>query len=317
MYIMSGDTQMELEIGEFVRISDHTFMVIGERPHGNVGGIALENYSIAIDSTGNSSGGRVFRKKLEEYYKFPIKYVILTHYHGDHINGRQTFKDIDLIVSNYTPTAKRRFKNGLFIKDEYLIQDGSYTVTIFHTGGHTVGSMFIHFPAEDIIFAGDLIFENLFPPFGGDPTCNPELWFQALEKIKSLKPAKIVPGHGSYLTGDGITHHLSNLKKLRGTIKEAIKENHKPHDIEISDFYGEFHSRWWSRTLPHWFSFYSTIDKIPGILEEIRSRSTDQNRIFLSKMTITELKVLANHLKIRISGNKKNIVGEILKNINL
>ncbi|MFX0123758.1 MAG: MBL fold metallo-hydrolase [Candidatus Hodarchaeota archaeon] len=301
-----------MEVGDFVRISDHTTMIIGERPHGNVGGIALENYAIAIDSTGNLSGGRIFRKKLEEHYNLPIKYVILTHYHGDHISGRQAFKDVDLIVSDYTPTDKGRFQNALFIKDKHLIQDGSYEVKIFHTGGHTVGSMFVHFPEEKIIFAGDLIFENLFPPFGGDPTCNPELWFRALEKISALKPIKIVPGHGPYLTGDKIINHISNLQKLRSSIKKAIKENLKPREIEITDYYGEFHQMWMSRTLPHWFSFYSTIDKIPGILEEIRSNSLDHNRTLLSKMTVNELKVLTNHLKLRISGNKNKIVTGIL-----
>ncbi|MHA2202957.1 MAG: MBL fold metallo-hydrolase [Candidatus Hodarchaeales archaeon] len=301
-----------MEIGEFVSISEHTFMVRGERPHGNAGGIALENYSIAIDSTGNVSGGRILRKKLEEYYNLPIKYVILTHYHGDHISGRQAFKNVDFIVSDYTPTDKGRFLNALFIKDDHLIQDGSYQVKIYHTGGHTVGSMFIHFPEEKIIFAGDLIFENLFPPFGGDPTCNPELWFQALEKMKSLNPDKIVPGHGPFLTGDKITNHVSNLQKIRSSVIKAIQENQKPSEIVITDYYGEFHQRWMSRTLPHWFSFYSTIDKISGILEEIRSKSHDQNRIILSKMTVNELKVLANHLRIRISGNKTKIVDGIL-----
>ncbi|UCG02414.1 MAG: MBL fold metallo-hydrolase [Candidatus Heimdallarchaeota archaeon] len=300
-----------------MKISEYSFMVIGERPHGNVGGIAIENYAVAIDSTGNLSGGRTFRKKLEEYYNLPIKYVILTHCHGDHISGRQAFKDADIVVSDYTPTDKGRFQNALFIKDEHLIQDGSYEVKIFHTGGHTVGSMFVHFPAEKIIFAGDLIFENLFPPFGGDPTCNPELWFNALDEIKTLKPIKIVPGHGPFLTGDKITNHISNLQKLRSCIKIAIKEKLKPSEIEITDYYGEFHPRWWSRTLPHWLSFYSTIDKIPGILEEIQSKSRDQNKILLSKMTVNELKVLANHLRIRVSGNKKKIVEGLLNYIEM
>lgn len=287
-------------------------MVIGERPHGNTGGISLENYTVAVDSTGNLSGGKIFRKKLENYYNLPIKYVIFTHYHGDHINGRQAFKDVDLIISDFIPTDKGRFQNAIFIKDDYSIQDENLEVKIFHTGGHTVDSMFVHFPSEEIVFAGDIIFENLFPPFGGDPTCNPELWFQALEKIEALNPIKIVPGHGPYLTGDKINNHLSNLQKLRINVKKAIKENLKPHEIEISDYYGEFHQRWMSRTLPHWFSFYSTIDKIPGILEEIRSNSHDHNRILLSKMTIKELKVLANHLKFRPSGNKNKIISEII-----
>ncbi|MFW9905803.1 MAG: MBL fold metallo-hydrolase [Candidatus Thorarchaeota archaeon] len=304
-----------MEIGGFVSISEHTCMVKGERPHGNVGGVTLENFTVAIDTTGNLRGGKIFRKKLEEYYNLPIKYVILTHCHGDHINGRQAFRDVEFLISHYIPTAKGRFQNPLFIKDRYSIQDGSYDVQIYHTGGHTVGSMFVHFAAEKIVFAGDLIFENLFPPFGGDPTCNPELWFKALEKIKKLKPNIIVPGHGRSLTGDKIINHISNLQKLRSSIKKAIKEKQKPSDIEISDYYGEFHPRWWSRTLPHWFSFYSTIDKIPGILEKLRSGSLDQNKFLLSKLTIKELKVLTNHLRIRINGNKSKIVNGIIEYI--
>ncbi|MFX1423922.1 MAG: MBL fold metallo-hydrolase [Promethearchaeota archaeon] len=302
-------------IGNFIRISDHTTMIMGERPHGNAGGIAVENYTIAIDSTGNLSGGKMFRKMLEKYYNLPIKYLVLTHYHGDHINGRQAFEDVDIIISDYIPIDKGRFKNAILIEEEYLIQDKNFEVKITHTGGHTVDSIFIHFPEEKIVFSGDLIFENLFPPFGGDQTCNPELWFNGLERIKALNPVKIIPGHGPVLTGDKINNHISNMQKIRNSIKKAIKENQKPSEIEISDYYGEFHERWMNRTLPHWFSFYRTIDKIPGILEEIRFKTHEQNRNNLSKLTLKELKVLTNHLRIQVRGNKNKIVDEILKTI--
>jgi cyclase len=302
-----------MEIGEFIKVSKHTVMVIGERPHGNVGGIGLENYAIAIDSTGNLSGGRIFRKILEKHYNLPIKYVIFTHCHGDHIGGRQAFDNAAFIVSDLTPTEKGRFRNAIFVKDEYLIQDGNREVKIFRTGGHTVGSMFIHFPEENIVFAGDLIFEGLFPPFGGDLSCNPELWLQALEKIKALNPIKIVPGHGPVLSGDKIKFHISNLQKLKDCIRKAIKENIKTRDIEITDFYGELHQRWMLRTLPRWFSFYSTIDKIPAILEELQLNSLENNRAVLLKLTVKELKVLMNYLQIRISGNKNKIIEGILK----
>ncbi|MFX0115921.1 MAG: MBL fold metallo-hydrolase [Candidatus Hodarchaeota archaeon] len=299
-----------MTIEDFVRLTAHT--AINTDGWTNVGGIALENFTIAVDSTASISDSRLLRKRLEEFYPLPIKYLILTHYHQDHINGRQAFKDVQIICSGFMPIEKSRIKNAITFRDQHIIEDGKKEVQILQAGGHTVDSIFVYVPDEEILFAGDLIFENIFPPFSSDPTCNPELWIQALERIKSFKSAKIVPGHGPVLDGRTIDNHIANLQRIRQSIREAIKENIKPREIEISDYYGELHTRWLNGLLSHWYPFYKIIDTIPALVEDLQSNSREQNIRSLSQMTLKELAVLANHLKIQIRGNKNAKIEQIV-----
>ena len=52
---------------------------------GNAGGIALRNFCIAIDSTMYVKTGELLLRNLESKFGIPVKYLIITHYHGDHI----------------------------------------------------------------------------------------------------------------------------------------------------------------------------------------------------------------------------------------
>ena len=66
---------------------------------GNFGGIALNNFSIAIDATSNFELGKTFRQKFEDEFDLPVNYLFLTHTHTDHRNGLKAFNDVPLIAS--------------------------------------------------------------------------------------------------------------------------------------------------------------------------------------------------------------------------
>ncbi|MHA2364577.1 MAG: MBL fold metallo-hydrolase, partial [Candidatus Hodarchaeales archaeon] len=178
----------------------------------NSGCIALRNFAIAIETTIYTTTGQILRAKIEEEYQVPVKYVIYTHYHGDHIFGSQAFKDLTIIGSIETANNIREdyfgnaswkqilekedpmAKGGLDMippticfNDKLVIKDEELSVEIYHAGGHTSGSSFVYFPYERIIFTGDLIFNSMFP-YLADPTCNPDLWIQQLERIKNIDP---------------------------------------------------------------------------------------------------------------------------------
>jgi glyoxylase-like metal-dependent hydrolase (beta-lactamase superfamily II) len=250
---------------ELESITPYTVANTTGEGRGNAGGIALRNFSIVIDSTMYVKTAEIFRKNLEKHFGIPAKFLVITHYHGDHIFGIKSFKDLCVLSSEMT--SKIMLSEGtssryaVFIKDlakegpigediEYVvptllfkskltIQDEDLYIDIFHTGGHTAGSSFVNFPYEKVIFAGDLIFENTFP-YAGDPTCNPELIINALEKMQSLKADFYVPGHGPILKGvNALDRHIKFYKDLRNIIKDAIKDKLNPADVSVPDVFGE------------------------------------------------------------------------------
>jgi cyclase len=263
-------------------ITPHTMANTTGEGRGNAGGIGLRNFCIAIDSTMYVKTGEILRKNLESKFGVPVKFLVITHYHGDHIFGIKPFKDVCVLSSDTTSKimvndeTKSRYQ--VFIKDlakegpigegvEYIvptlqftdkliIQDEDLFIEVFHTGGHTAGSSFISFPHEKVVFAGDLIFENTFP-YAGDPTCNPESLINALEKMKNLNADFYIPGHGPVMKGvASLDRHIKFYKDLRNIIIDAIKDDLDPAKVSIPDTFGEPDEGRRNMTVNTWLNFY-------------------------------------------------------------
>jgi glyoxylase-like metal-dependent hydrolase (beta-lactamase superfamily II) len=281
----------------------------------NIGAIALETLSVVIDSSDRYLHAKNFRERIENHFGLPTKYLVITHYHADHIGGLDAFADSTIICSEQT--AKRvRSKALVPFTDQYIIQDRNQIVEIYHSGGHTAGSSFVYSPKDRTIFTGDLIITDRFPPYGADNTCDPELWVRALERMKDFKPTKIVPGHGSILNGwKELDKHLFCLKSLRKSIKEAIHANIKPSKIEITDFIGEFSKKWARVTVPRWYSFYKLKEELQKVLDGFKTKSYTQIKEILARMTLRDLGIIADYLGIEIDGKKDNRIELIINHI--
>ncbi|MHA1914325.1 MAG: MBL fold metallo-hydrolase [Promethearchaeota archaeon] len=267
---------------ELEKVSSLTVANTGGTGRGNVGAVSLRNFCIAIDSTMYVKTGELFRKNLERHFGVPVKFLIITHYHGDHTLGIKAFRDICVLSSEVTSRimlndeTKTRYEGmikelakqdplgegieyifpTLLFKDKLKIQDDDLFIEIFHTGGHTAGSSFISFPHEKIVFAGDLIFENTFP-YAGDPTCNPEQLIKALEQMREINADIYIPGHGPIMNGaSSLDRHISFYKDLRRIIKDAINDNINASKIEVPDTFGEPDEGRKSMTVNTWVNFY-------------------------------------------------------------
>ncbi|UCG01355.1 MAG: MBL fold metallo-hydrolase [Candidatus Heimdallarchaeota archaeon] len=248
---------------------------------GNIGAILLHNFACIIDTTTYLITAKKFREKIEKKFKLPIKFLIYTHYHGDHIFGASAFRDLAIISSKQTlrnltsvETLKsiEEWKNNLIKEDSFakgieivlpsicfldklLIKDEGLEIEINHCGGHTSGSTYVYFPKEKVIYTGDLIFEDIYP-YAGDPTCNPDVWITQLEKIQNMDIEKIVPGHGPILEKRELNKHIIFFKSLRALVREAIRKN-LPIDTMIPPDFFEFEADIWKPiAVEYWYNFY-------------------------------------------------------------
>lgn len=263
-------------------ITSHTVANTTGEGRGNAGGIALRNFCIAIDSTMYVKTGVIMRQNLEEKFSIPVKFLVITHYHGDHIFGIKPFKDICVLSSDLTSKimtngeTRSRYADfikgledegpmgegieyivpTLLFKDKLTIQDEDLHIEIYHTGGHTAGSSFISFPHEKVVFAGDLIFENTFP-YAGDPTCDPELLIDALKQMQVINADIYIPGHGPIMKGAGsLDRHVKFYNEFKTIIKDAIRDKTATEKISIPDTFGEPDEGRKNMTVNHWLNFY-------------------------------------------------------------
>jgi cyclase len=183
----------------------------------NVGWFTLSNYVIAIDSGVSDAEGRMILESIKKTTKGkPVRYLIITHAHGDHAGGARTFAAAGAIVlcqrkasapianllyhpliGSGDPLALAHADPTLEQIDHMLwISDTTRAAQIDHLGpAHTAGDMLIYLPKEKILFSGDIAVNNAIP-FLQSSDADPENWIHVLDDVSRIPINRLVPGHG-------------------------------------------------------------------------------------------------------------------------
>ncbi len=191
--------------------------------------------SCALIDTGTGQG-IYFNRLVEQIkdYLDKIVYIILTHCHYDHTGGAKKLQKLTgadvyihkdesaiLLRGNNVISGARMFGGSLEPTDIKLLTnndiiDLGYKLKIIHTPGHTKGSICIYEKTTYALFSGDLVFAN--GDFGRYdlPTGDFEALVNSCKLISTLDVIALYPGHGEYITNNGISHiklALQNMQK--------------------------------------------------------------------------------------------------------
>jgi cyclase len=223
-----------------------------------VGAIELPTKLIMIDTGMNLRKIKEFRDEVEKVTKKKFETVFLTHYHGDHIIGNQHFSDCDIIASKWTADRlniglpkwtdeiieeqKKRIDDPLALvgleltpanksfEGQMEILDGEIKVIVKQTGGHTRGSSYIYCPNYKVIFGGDNLFIDSYP-WGGEETCDPDMWIDTLKEYLSLDVEYFVPGHGPVSNKKPIKYILAYFELVKSAMLRMASEGISEEDI--------------------------------------------------------------------------------------
>lgn len=185
----------------------------------NAGYITDGEEGIAIDALFSPKMTRAFQGAAKKTKGGPIRRVVNTHHHVDHTLGNALFPKATIIsqararehiIANgyprerllaLAPWFKKDLKKQIQLRPPDVIFDqrltlfsGERRVELSHAGwAHTAGDLFVHLPAERILFAGDVCFFYVTPlAFEG----NIPGWVRALHAIEAMDIETVVPGHG-------------------------------------------------------------------------------------------------------------------------
>ena len=221
----------------------------------NAGVVITDEGVVVIDSLGTPSLAYLLLSKIRALTDKPVVKVIATHYHADHIYGLQVFKDEGAEI--IAPAGAREYLNSdvakirlterreslfpwvderthlvepdRYISDKYTFSLGGINFIVDPIGStHSLGDQTIYVEQEDVLFAGDLIFEGRIPFVAGS---NPGRWIEALSGLNANNFDVIVPGHGSASRNpsDAINFTLGYLRFLHDNLSAAV-EKMQPFD---------------------------------------------------------------------------------------
>jgi glyoxylase-like metal-dependent hydrolase (beta-lactamase superfamily II) len=216
----------------------------------NAGFVVTDDGVVVIDALGSPALAAELLAEIRRVTAQPVRYLIVTHYHADHIYGLQVFKAAGATIVAHpagreyltSDTAQRRLeasrqelapwvdeKTQLVPADRWLeaedvtLRVGSFDFRIRHVGpAHTPEDLVVFVPRLGVLFSGDLVFRGRVPFVG---QADSRQWIQSLEQLIDLKARLVVPGHGPVSTTPAADFQLTRdyLLHLRRTMGEAAR----------------------------------------------------------------------------------------------
>ncbi len=160
----------------------------------------------------------------------PIKYLVYSHDHRDHISGGEVFEEETIVVAHQRTKEKIIGEKrptavpDVTFTDRMTIELGGKTVNLLYVGrNHSDNSIVMHFPAERAIFAVDFISIDRLPYQTLGDAYVPE-WIASLKTLEALDIDIVQPGHGKTGTRADVTEHREYVEALYEAVLTASRE---------------------------------------------------------------------------------------------
>jgi glyoxylase-like metal-dependent hydrolase (beta-lactamase superfamily II) len=158
----------------------------------------------------------------------PVKYLIYSHSHADHISGGEVFADTATIVahenakvrivSESVPTAIPQ----ITFSERQSISLGGKSVELMYFGpGHSDNLIVMHFPQERALFVVDIVAPKRLP-YRDLPNADIDGWIDTLRQIETLDFDILAPGHSVMGTPVDIADHRGYLEALRDSVQAGV-----------------------------------------------------------------------------------------------
>jgi len=237
------------------KITEHVFVETKIRGC-NPGYVITSDGVVVIDTPQLPTYAVKMRREAEKYG--PIRYIINTEHHVDHIFGNYFFREAGTVIAHeevynefmkVTPTinpylyAKEAipmddpegaslfpdeetyFKNPnkptITFRGNVTIRVGRHTFELISTPGHSKGQIAVHIPEERLVFTGDTIFHNCQTWVY---EANPDQWLTSLKLLDSLDVDSVVPGHGPVCTKKYIPVQSAFLREWMTAVSVGISK---------------------------------------------------------------------------------------------
>ena len=214
----------------------------GSSAGSNAGFVIGDDGVLVVDTFEDPAAAQALLAAIRERTRLPVRYVINTHYHLDHVAGNQIFADAGAVLCAQRnvrawihsdnlkffgahPTPAQQARVAAYRAPELLYDDGldiwlgTRHVIVRVFPGHTGGDSAVLVPDADVVYTGDLFWDHSLPNLIDAST---KQLLTTLTQLEAWGPRPdstiFVPGHGELGRRADVAAFRGYLVALRGTV---------------------------------------------------------------------------------------------------
>jgi len=226
---------------------------------------------LVVDTRQHPHDGQDLLERIRKITDKPIKWVVNTHFHGDHTYGNSVFKALGANIVAHEDTARimaqvadkefarrqpffkaRQYDPGevkltlpnLTFSNDLTIHLGRREVILAYRGpGQNPGDTFVFFPHARAVFTSGAFGKQSMPNMNFTPS--PENWVKLLTDVMKMDVDVVMPPHGDIATRADVADLATFISYEYATVKKAVADG-VPLDTAINtlDFsaYKDWHN---------------------------------------------------------------------------
>ena len=186
----------------------------------------------------NADAARWLKAEIATRFNRPVRYVVYSHDHADHIAGGEVFADTAIVVAHANAKAaivgekRPTAVPAVTFTDAMTIELGGTVVELVHVGrNHSDNSIVMRFPRERLLFAVDFIPVNSYS-FRDFPDAYMPDWIDSLKRVEAMDFDVLVPGHGPLGTKANVVMFREYLHDLREEVTRHAREGKSLDEIK-------------------------------------------------------------------------------------
>ncbi len=248
---------------ETVPVADNIYMLKGSG--GNIGVITGDDGVLIVDNQFAPLAPKI-KAAIAEISEKPIKYVINTHWHGDHMGGNEVFGAAGSIIIAHD-NVRTRLSTDQFMahqqravpaspevawpivtfSDEITYYFNDEEIFVRHAPpAHTDGDVAIYFKNANVIHMGDAFVRYGYPfvdiSSGGSVTGMSKNLEEIIDLINDN--TVVIPGHGELSSRQDMIEFRDILNDIVAGVKKGIDEGMTLEQLQSSEIASKYDQQW-------------------------------------------------------------------------